>query len=71
MRIDLVPDGMPELPLPDLLRAAAELRIATLEFGCGNWPSTLHLKHGALLDSVAAGTTSSPNLPRATCRQAY
>jgi sugar phosphate isomerase/epimerase len=54
MRIDLVPDGMPELPLPDLLRTAAELGIATLEFGCGNWPSTPHLKRGALLDSVAA-----------------
>ena len=63
MRIDLVPDGMPELPLPDLLRAAAELRIATLEFGCGNWPSTPHLKRGALLDSVAARNDFLAQLP--------
>ncbi len=54
MRIGLVPNGMPDLPLPDLLRTAAELGIATLEFGCGNWPSTPHLKRDALLDSVAA-----------------
>jgi sugar phosphate isomerase/epimerase len=45
---------MPDLPLPDLLRITAELGIATLEFGCGNWPSTPHLKRDALLDSVAA-----------------
>ena len=58
MRIGLVTDGLPELALPELLRTAAELGIATLEFGCGNWPSTPHLKRGALLnsmlDSVAA-----------------
>jgi hypothetical protein len=58
VRIGLVPDGMPDLPLPDLRRTAAELRFATLELGCGHWPSTPHLKRGALLnsmlDSVAA-----------------
>ena len=39
MRIGLVTDGLPELALPELLRTAAELGIATLEFGCGNWSS--------------------------------
>jgi sugar phosphate isomerase/epimerase len=54
MRIGLVTDGLPELALPDLLRTAAELGIATLEFGCGNWSSAPHLKLDALLESGAA-----------------
>jgi hypothetical protein len=54
MRIGLVADGLPDLALPDLLRTAAELGIATLEFGCGNWSAAPHLKLDALLDSVAA-----------------
>ena len=54
MRIGLVTDGLPDLALPDLLETAADLGIATLEFGCGNWSSAPHLKLGALLDSVAA-----------------
>ena len=51
MRIGLVTDGLPDLPPPDLLRTAAELGIATLEFGCGNWSSAPHLKLDALLES--------------------
>ncbi len=43
MRIGLVTDGLPELALPELLRTAAELGIATVEFGCGNWSSAPHL----------------------------
>jgi sugar phosphate isomerase/epimerase len=54
MRIGLVTDGLPDLALPDLLRTAAELGIATLEFGCGNWSSAPHLKLDALLESGAA-----------------
>jgi sugar phosphate isomerase/epimerase len=53
MRIGLVTDGLPDLALPDLLRTAAELGIATLEFGCGNWSSAPHLKLDALLESGA------------------
>jgi len=51
MRIGLVTDGLPDLALPELLRTAAELGIATLEFGCGNWSSAPHLKIDALLAS--------------------
>jgi sugar phosphate isomerase/epimerase len=54
MRIGLVTDGLPDLPLPELLRTTAELGIATLEFGCGNWSSAPHLKLDALLSSAAA-----------------
>jgi sugar phosphate isomerase/epimerase len=54
MRIGLVTDGLPDLPLPDLLHTAAELGIATLEFGCGNWSSAPHLKLGTLLGSAPA-----------------
>src|SRR5580658_206706 len=54
MRIGLVTDGLSELALPDLLRTAAELGIATVEFGCGNWSSAPHLKIDALLASSGA-----------------
>lgn len=54
MRIGLVTDGLPDLGLPDLLRTAAELGIATLEFGCGNWSSAPHLRLDALLGSASA-----------------
>jgi len=54
MRIGLVTDGLPELALPDLLRTAAELGIATLEFGCGNWSSAPHVALDALLESASA-----------------
>jgi sugar phosphate isomerase/epimerase len=53
MRIGLVTDGLPELALPELLRTAAELGIATLEFGCGNWSSAPHLNLNKLLASRA------------------
>src|SRR5271167_4278447 len=54
MRIGLVTDGLSELAVPALLRTAAELGIATVEFGCGNWSSAPHLKLDALLASGAA-----------------
>ena len=53
MRIGLVTDGLPDLALPELLRTAAELGIATLEFGCGNWSSAPHLKLDALLGAAS------------------
>jgi sugar phosphate isomerase/epimerase len=52
MRIGLVTDGLPELPLPNLLDTAATLGIQTLEFGCGNWSSAPHLQLDALLEST-------------------
>ncbi len=54
MRIGLVTDGLPELPLEDLLRTAAELGIETLEFGCGNWSAAPHLDLDAMLASRRA-----------------
>ena len=54
MKIGLVTDGLPDLTLRDLLRTAAEMGIATLEFGCGNWSSAPHLKLDALLGSASA-----------------
>jgi sugar phosphate isomerase/epimerase len=54
MRIGLVTDGLPDLSLDALLRTAAELGIAMLEFGCGNWSSAPHLQLDALLASAAA-----------------
>jgi sugar phosphate isomerase/epimerase len=54
MRIGLVTDGLPALPLADLLRTAAELGIETLEFGCGNWSPAPHLDLDALLASATA-----------------
>jgi len=54
MRIGLVTDGLPALPFDDLLRTAAELRIQTLEFGCGNWSPAPHVNRAELLRSAAA-----------------
>lgn len=54
MRIGLVGDSLADLPFDALLRTAAELGIATLEFGCGNWSPAPHLKLDALLESDAA-----------------
>jgi sugar phosphate isomerase/epimerase len=54
MRIGLVTDGLPELPLEDLLRTAAELGIETLEFGCGNWSAAPHLDLDTMLASRKA-----------------
>src|SRR3954449_9446464 len=54
MRIGLVTDGLAELPLPTLLRTAADLGIQTVEFGCGNWSSAPHLDLDALLSSARA-----------------
>jgi sugar phosphate isomerase/epimerase len=54
MRIGLVTDGLLALPFEELLRTAAELRIATLEFGCGNWSPAPHLDLDGLLGSASA-----------------
>src|ERR1700722_14334271 len=49
MRIGLVTDGLAELTFAELLLAAGDLGIATLEFGCGNWSSAPHLDLAGLL----------------------
>jgi sugar phosphate isomerase/epimerase len=54
MRIGLVTDGLPDLSFDALLRTAADLGIATLEFGCGNWSSAPHLDLNGLLASQRA-----------------
>jgi sugar phosphate isomerase/epimerase len=51
MRIGLVTDGLPALGFDALLRTAADLGIASLEFGCGNWSSAPHLDLDGLLAS--------------------
>jgi sugar phosphate isomerase/epimerase len=45
------------LSFEDLLGTAAELRIATLEFGCGNWSPAPHANLDGLLGSEAARNT--------------
>jgi sugar phosphate isomerase/epimerase len=57
MRIGLVTDGLADLPLDGVLRTAADLGIATLEFGCGNWSSAPHVDVDGLLRSAAARDT--------------
>jgi sugar phosphate isomerase/epimerase len=54
MRIGPVTDGLPALRSAELLSTAAELGIATLEFGCGNWSSAPHLDLDGLLASERA-----------------
>jgi sugar phosphate isomerase/epimerase len=54
MRIGLVTDGLPDLSFDALLRTAADLGIATLEFGCGNWSSAPHIDLDGLLGSQRA-----------------
>jgi sugar phosphate isomerase/epimerase len=54
MHIGLVTDGLPDLRFDALLRTAADLGIATLEFGCGNWSSAPHLDLDDLLASPGA-----------------
>jgi sugar phosphate isomerase/epimerase len=54
MRIGLVTDGLPDLSFDALPRTAADLGIATLEFGCGNWSSAPHIDLDGLLGSQLA-----------------
>ena len=54
----MVTDGLPALALEELFATAAELRIATLEFGCGNWSPAPHLDLELLLSAGVRGTIS-------------
>ena len=62
MRIGMVTDSLGHLPLDELLRTAAELGIAMLEFPCGNWSNAPHLDLDRMLDSAAARTDFAAKL---------
>lgn len=54
MKIGMITDSLSALSFEAMLAAAAELKLETLEFACGNWSTAPHLDLGAMLDSVAA-----------------
>jgi sugar phosphate isomerase/epimerase len=54
MKIGMLTDSLPNLSFEAMLAAAAELSIAHLEFGCGNWSPAPHLNLDALLESESA-----------------
>jgi len=54
MHIGLVTDGLSDVSFDELLRTAADLGLAALEFGCGNWSSAPHLDLDKLLASQPA-----------------
>ena len=53
MKIGLTTDSLSRLTFEELLPAAAEMGIDTVEFGCGNFSLGPHLKLDAMLDSEA------------------
>jgi sugar phosphate isomerase/epimerase len=57
MQIGLTTDSLGQLTFQELLEAAANLGIQTLEFGCGGWSSAPHLNLGMLLESEAERAT--------------
>ena len=54
MKIGMLTDSLATLSFDRMLDAAAELGIAELEFGCGNWSSAPHLDLDLLLESGPA-----------------
>jgi len=54
MKIGMVTDSLAALPFEQMLAAAAELGIETLEFCCGNWSPAPHIDLAAMLGSEAA-----------------
>src|ERR1700687_3158060 len=53
MKIGMLTDSLANLALDPMLDAAAELGIACLEFACGNWSTSPHIRLDALLGSEA------------------
>jgi hypothetical protein len=53
MRIGLVTGGLADLPIGALLRVAADLGLAMLEFGCGNWSPAPHPELDGLSPTTA------------------
>lgn len=53
MKIGMITDSLGNLAFDEMLRAAAELGLQTLEFACGNWSSAPHIDLQAMLTSAA------------------
>lgn len=51
MKIGMLTDSLPDLDLDTMLDTAAGLGIECLEFACGNWSSSPHVRLDAMLDS--------------------
>jgi sugar phosphate isomerase/epimerase len=64
VKLGLVTDSLPDLPLPDLLSLAAALGLDCLEFGCGNWSSAPHLNLPGLLEDEQARRCFAQDLAR-------
>jgi sugar phosphate isomerase/epimerase len=54
MKIGMLTDSVPHLDFDAMLEFSAELGIACLEFGCGNWSSAPHIQLDRLLEGEAA-----------------
>ncbi|QCR38283.1 sugar phosphate isomerase/epimerase [Nissabacter sp. SGAir0207] len=57
MKIGLVSDSLAHLPVAEVIRTAAELKLDCIEFATGNWSTAPHLDLDALLGSAAARST--------------
>lgn len=51
MKIGMITDSLGALSFDDMLTAAAELGLETLEFACGNWSSAPHINLASMLES--------------------
>jgi sugar phosphate isomerase/epimerase len=51
MKIGMITDSLGNLSFSEMLRAAADLGLETLEFACGNWSSAPHLNLSAMMQS--------------------
>ena len=54
MKIGMITDSLGNLSFAEMLKAAAELKLETLEFACGNWSSAPHIKLREMLESATA-----------------
>lgn len=50
MKIGMLTDSLQDLSFEEMLAAAANLKIACLEFGCGNWSTAPHIRLVELLE---------------------
>ena len=51
MKIGMITDSLGNLSFEAMLAAAAELKLETLEFACGNWSPAPHINLAAMLGS--------------------
>jgi sugar phosphate isomerase/epimerase len=54
MKIGMLTDSVPHLGFDAMLEFSADLGIACLEFGCGNWSSAPHIQLDRMLESDGA-----------------